>query len=136
MPPEDASGVPAAVLELLRTRVQALEDLEVLLLVSEGSIRSWSASEAAERLHSPVDPTLAALQRLHGVGLLESPSTGLYRYSPTTSDQRHSIEELRNCYASNRLAILKQLNERAMEQMRKAMLHTLAEAFRLRRREP
>ena len=136
MTQEDATGVPEAVLELLRTRVQALEDVETLLLVSDGSIRSWTASEAAELLRSPVDPTLAALQRLHSVGLVESPSNGLYRYSPTTPEQRNAVEELRSCYATNRLAILKQLNVQAMEQMRTAMLRTLAEAFRLRRREP
>jgi hypothetical protein len=134
--PDDQTGVPAPVRALLRDQVQSVETLEVLQLVSGDSQRSWTAPDTAAELKTSVDVSTEALQRLQAGGLMSAPSPGAYRFAPATPALAAAVGELRRCYAADRLSILKLMNALALEQMRTAMLRTLAEAFRLRRREP
>ncbi|HEX5009785.1 MAG TPA: hypothetical protein VFY71_05240 [Planctomycetota bacterium] len=122
--------------ELLRTRVHNFEALEVLILASGDPKRAWTPAEAATALRWALEPAAQAFQRLQASGLLRSPSPDSYRFEPSTPAVGEAVSELRRCYAADRLAILKFMNSLSLEQMRNAMLRTLAEAFRLRRREP
>lgn len=133
---DDRDAVPEGVQELLRVHVQGFEALEILILTSGDPARTWTSDEAATALGWSVDPTAQTLQRLHTSGLLGMPSPDAYRFEPATPGLSDAVSGLRRCYAADRLAVLKLMNSIAFEQVRNAMLNTLADAFRLRRREP
>lgn len=120
----------------LREHVSSFEELETLLFLARGPHRSWSAQELAAALKLGDDNVQAALGGLIAVGNLVEVSThGTttgYRYAPAPA-LRPLLERLRVAYDEERVLILQLMTSNALQRVRSAAAHRLADAFRLQR---
>jgi DNA-binding IclR family transcriptional regulator len=112
--------VPAPVRELLRERVQALEQLEVLLLLHDEPDRTWSADELASRLQVGLVLVEAALAHLahHGFLTVES---GRHRYAPGEPTLYSTVDGLAHSYEEARPELLALISSDAMGRVRRGM---------------
>jgi hypothetical protein len=121
----------------LREHVSSFEELETLLLLARAPHRPWSVRELVAALKLSEDKLLVALEGLLAPGNLvevastTSPTT-VYRYAPAPALQP-LLEQLRVAYDEERVLILKIMTSNALERVRSAAVHRLADAFRLQR---
>jgi DNA-binding IclR family transcriptional regulator len=109
--------VPASVRELIRERVQALEHIEVLLLMHGQPERGWSVKELAAQLQLSVALVEAALAHLgqHGFVAVDGE-----RYCLAAHEQA-SVDELAQSYEAARPELLALISSDAMGRVRRRM---------------
>lgn len=121
----------------LRERIHSYEQLELLLLARQMPTQAWSLESAAQRLKVPDPVTLEAINELHAGGLLELVLTGekrVYRYKPATPELARLADELAHAFAEERLALVRLMNENAVERVRTAAMRMFADSFVLGRK--
>jgi DNA-binding IclR family transcriptional regulator len=109
--------VPASVRELIRERVQALEQLEILLLLHGEPKRGWSAEELALQLQLSIVLVEAALAHLvhHDFLMLDGD-----RYC--FSARAHAaVDALAQSYEAARPELLALISSDAMGRVRRRM---------------
>jgi DNA-binding MarR family transcriptional regulator len=121
----------------LREHVSSFEELETLLLLARGPHRSWSVQELAAALKLGQDNVQVALDGLLAAGNLVEVSTtpsgiGAYHCAPPPALQP-LLERLRVAYDEERVLILQLMTTNALQRVRSAAAHRLADAFRLQR---
>jgi DNA-binding IclR family transcriptional regulator len=109
-------AVPASVRELIRERVQALEQLEILLLLHGEPKRVWAAEELALQLQLSVVLVEAALAHLSHHGFLSTDGRH-YRFSA----QDTAVDELALSYEAARPELLALISSDAMGRVRRRM---------------
>src|ERR1041384_7529453 len=94
-----ASGIPIEVQQFVRTHIQSLDQLEVLLLVSALPDREWTTDAVYRVVLST--PALVE-ERLEGfvkTGLLTRSGTpSSYRYAPATDEMAKQVSALGAAY--------------------------------------
>lgn len=112
--------VPAAVRELIRERVQALEQLEILLLMRAEPSRPWRAAELASTLQLASVLVEAALAHLSHHGFLAT-QAGLCHYAPHVPKLRSAVDELARSYDEARPEVLALISADAVGSVRRRM---------------
>jgi hypothetical protein len=112
--------VPASVRELIRERVQALEQLEILLLLHGEPKRIWSADELAVQLQMGIVLVEAALAHLTHHGFL-TVEAGRYHYAPHEPKQASAVDQLARSYDASRPEVLALISSDAMGRVRRRM---------------
>jgi hypothetical protein len=132
------SPIPDVVRELVRERVQAIEQIEVLLLLRVEALRdqadAYEPKLVAERLRLSESVVRAALAHLAAGDLLAESAAG-FAYRPRTEALAAAVDALATCYADARVEMLRLISANAVERLRSSSLKVFAEAFRLRRRK-
>jgi predicted transcriptional regulator len=135
-----SKDVPENARALLRDHVESYEQLEVLLLLRAEVGVPWTPDAVAERLRIDMGSAESALQHLATHGLVElQRQTGVtdrFCYKPQTSALATAAAALAQAYEERRAAVMALLSANAIERVRASVLHTFAEAFRLRKRKP
>jgi hypothetical protein len=122
-------SLPDAVQRLVATRIDSLEMMQVLLLLSDLPPRAWTSREAAESLGSDEVSVSGQLVRLRQRGLLavQMSEDASYRYA-ASGDLALAVEQLRECARSRPLEVAALLATRPQQRLRH-----FADAFRMRR---
>ncbi|HEX5658002.1 MAG TPA: hypothetical protein VFX59_12440 [Polyangiales bacterium] len=107
--------VPASVRELIRERLQALEQLEILLVMHGEPTRTWSVEELASQQQIGEILVEAALAHLAHHGFITQ-HAGRFRYQP-----RASVDELARSYEAARPEVLALISSDAMGRVRRRM---------------
>ena len=128
-------SLPPEVRRLLEERVKGLEHLELLILVCRGSERSWTASEAAQKIGLPAAQVVTAFGELHSSQLVMPTADGRqsFRFHPSTPALRHACVELLRRYDEDRFALIMIMGQLAMERVRRSAARAFADAFRIRK---
>jgi len=116
--------------DLLLTRVDSFEKLEVLALLS-GTRRRFSTRAATTELKLPEPLVQSALLDLAAASLLEKDGDD-FSYRPVTAELLASADALVAMYNDDRIRVLNVLTSAALERIRGSAAHAFANAFRVR----
>jgi len=121
----------------LHDSVKSYEELEALLFLARNPGREFSSNDVALALNGASGSLDDALKELATVGRLVAVSkpsaVTLYRYAPADELTRQCVTELETAYAERRMSVMQMLSANALERVRRAAMHRLADAFRLER---
>jgi hypothetical protein len=121
---------PAASLEqFLDGQVTTNTELDVLLLFLPEPERSWSAEMAARRLLLPIDVCQTALECLRARGLLTVRAARSYSFAPATAELALGAERLWTAYRESPVEVLRLLNQRALERIRRGAWRTFLDSM-------
>ncbi|SFJ51153.1 hypothetical protein [Planctomicrobium piriforme] len=115
----------------LDQQISSVAQLEILLLLRSRLEQTWTAAAVDEELR--ITPAMAREQLvlLAGAGLITADAgaaEAAYRYQPGTPEIQQRIDELADCYAARRVAVITRIYSKPLKSVR-----TFAEAFRLRK---
>jgi hypothetical protein len=122
----------AAYRDLLRTHVDAFEDLEILLEVTRDGYRPSGPADLAERLRMTGDQVSGAVERLTAPGLLQLVN-GLVVLGPLDERTRIGLDELKRLADANRLQVMADMSTNAIERLRTGALRAFTRAFILKK---
>jgi hypothetical protein len=126
------SGITPELKAFLRERIHSYELLELLLLVRQSPSQAWSAELFAKRLKIPEAVALECASELHTGDLLEMVLDGrnwVYRYKPATPELARLADELAHAFEEERLALVRLMNENAVDRVRSAAMRMFADSF-------
>jgi len=128
------SELPEDVRTLLRTRVETLEQLEILRLVHSEPNMNWSLAELGERLRIAAPLVAGAVKALQSGGLIACPTAGAGSvYSPADPAIKAAAERLLQEYRERPMRIMQLISTYAIERVRTAALRAFADAFVIRK---
>jgi DNA-binding IclR family transcriptional regulator len=113
----------------LRESVHSYEHLELLLFGREG--RRLTVDLVAAKLKISISAAVEALEHLCDRGLLsrEPASDTTYRFRPATPELAKLVDDMAVAYDDQRLALVKLMNEHAVERVRTAAMRIFADSF-------
>lgn len=123
--------LPEQVQQLVATRVDSLEMMQVLFVLHDQQNRTWSSQEITADLGLDEAAVSGALVRLRQRGLLavEMADDAKYRYA-ASGDLAEAVDQLRQCYRARPLELAALIAARPQQRLR-----LFADAFRLRKDE-
>ena len=123
-------GITPQARAFIADHVEAVMQLEVLLLLSGQRERAWTTAELAQDLR--IDPgwVEAQLKAMAGKGLLEAGDgpPPHYRYAPRTPELGAAVADLARGYADRRVTVIGLIFSKPLDKIR-----SFADAFRLRK---
>lgn len=124
-----SSGIPAAVEGFIQENIPSVEQLEVLLLLSQSPDKEWSALEISRELYRQPESVATRLEALRDRGLLSArQDTQLfYRYS-AGAEQQEIVKNLDRAYRERKDAVIRLIFSRPADNLR-----AFSDAFRIRR---
>jgi hypothetical protein len=129
--------IPEDIVALLRDVVTSLEQIVVLVRMQPDSARSWTASEVASQVGTPIqeiEETLAELEARHLLEPLGVGGTKRWRYAPGSQKLAEQVGRLVDLYQRRQLEILRIVSAQAMVRIRCYIARAFADAFVLRRK--
>ncbi|APR86408.1 Hypothetical protein A7982_11757 [Minicystis rosea] len=103
------SDIPDSVRRFLRSHIDSVEQLEVLLLLRSASSHEWSVEEVNRALKSSetsIRDRLAVLVRHGFLTTREEGGHRLHRYQPAGAMETAAIDGLAAAYRERRLAVI------------------------------
>jgi biotin operon repressor len=113
----------------IREKIQTVLRLEVLLLLHQQQLRSFSVAEVANELHLEREAAKDQLAALEAVGVVVQSDKAKYQYHPSNASLRSMVEQLAAGYSRQRVPILSAILTEQPDRTR-----LFAEAFRIIRR--
>ena len=125
-------GIPQRLRTFLDVHFDSVEQIEVLLLLSQHPDRFWTASEVDNELRSSPTVLLRRLNSLHKIGALEraADATPRFRFNPNSTEIQEQIQELLDHYRLRRSAIIELIYSRP-----RRALQSFVDAFKLSNKE-
>lgn len=102
-------GIPPNVKLFLRSHIDSVGLLEILLLLHETDDREWSADDVNLRLQSSLSSVQNRLGKLESHGLISvsaAKGTRVYRYSPRTEEVAKAVTDLAATYKNYRIRVI------------------------------
>jgi hypothetical protein len=121
----------ARVQQLLDTRIESFDQLELLLLLHDCRDQSWTVEAIAERFQRGTDvmETLKALQLAGFIqGLLSNPKLE-YRYAPASAQLDQAVTELARAYREQPITVIRVMSANSIRRMRVGAARAFADAF-------
>lgn len=124
--------IPEIVRRFITDHINSVESLEILLLLSTGTIREYTAEEVSRTLRTSLESAAARLRELHHAKLLvtvgeaESPK---YRFDPG-SREAAVVADLEKVYKTRRVSVISFIYSNPTDPLR-----AFSDAFRLRKDE-
>ena len=112
----------------IRANLRSVWELELLLLMSRGRARAWSANELNRELRSSIHLVAEILGKLEHAGLVSDVGGGAYRYNPRTPELGRVVDQLEQDYAARPFAIVRAILAAPNEK-----IQTLADAFKVKK---
>ena len=125
------SPIPDNVRELVRERVHAIEQIEVLLRLHAVGGASLSAAELGAALRLPEALVQGALDHLV-LHKLVTVTRDRFQCQPSDPVLAAAVDALAISYADARVEMLRLISANSVERLRSNTLRVFAEAFRLR----
>ena len=124
--------IPEIVRRFIIDHINSVESLEVLLLLSSGTIREYTPEEVSRTLYTSLESATARLRELHRSKLLvtvDNAGTPKYRFDPASRDAR-VVAELEKVYRMRRVSVISFIYSNPTDPLR-----AFSDAFRLRKDE-
>jgi len=117
--------------EFIAERFTSTSELELLLLLRDNPLASWSAETAARQLRMPVPWAAGQLAAMHATGLLaeEAEDDRRYRYDPTAQLGR-LVDGVAMAYRERKTRVVSVIFGEPTSDAQ-----SFADAFRVRRRD-
>ncbi len=112
----------------LVSRIESVERLEALLLLSENGSSPLTATKVGESIGIEEEAAERALHSLQEDGLLEFDGTA-FRYAPADRDVSRIVEDLGREYRNRRTEVINAIYSGNLDRLRR-----FADAFRLRKK--
>jgi hypothetical protein len=124
-------NVPAAVAKLVREHINAVEQLEILLLL-QGNPKEWTALAVSEQIRTGLESARARLVDLEARGFVvrTGDSEPTFRYAPADRTLEPVVAALAKTYAEKRYTIINLIFSKPVDKIR-----VFADAFKLRNDE-
>lgn len=108
--PMAKSHLPAEVADFLTSRVDSIEELYILAVLSSGSARGWNVAEIDTVIRSNPDSLKHRLESLikHGF-VTHDAESDLYRYQPLSTDRANLAERLLETYAAHSVEVIERI---------------------------
>ena len=119
--------IPSAVRALHAERIDAVPELEAVLLLRESRPRAWSAEEAGTRLYVSTIVASHVLATLAERGFFVE-EAGAYRYEPESGDLAEAVDQLAVAYRRHLVAVTQIIHSKPSRNVL-----DFANAFRLRK---
>jgi DNA-binding GntR family transcriptional regulator len=127
--------VPEPVRELLATRVDSFEKLELVMTLLHAPGRTLSVPDLATALQIPRDVVRRLVMELRAASLVELTLRGQIQLQlPSPADER-AFAELSRLYRSDPVHVIRLLSDIAMERIRTMASRAFAKAFTLRKKD-
>lgn len=122
------SNLSEPIRELIRTHVDSVETLELLMLLQRSPDSYWTAAAAEQLLGMRPGTAEKRLDALVAAGLsMRGSQTISYRYSPDDDEKREAVAALAAAYASQRVSVLNLVYSTNLERLK-----AFSGAFRLK----
>jgi hypothetical protein len=129
-PPEEP--IPEIVRRFIIEHINSVESLEILLLLSTGTIREYTAEDVSRTLRTSLESAAARLKELHRSKLLvtvENEGSPQYRFD-TASPGAGVVADLEKVYKTRRVSVISFIYSNPTDPLR-----AFSDAFRLRKDE-
>ena len=123
-----AESIPPDVRRFIGAHVFSVEQLEVLCLLSENGVRSWTAAEVLHVVQSSEKSIADCLDHFRAAGLLKVEPDHRYRFLPTDPNLTHTVTALVKTYRERRVSVIECIYSKPADPIR-----DFADAFRLRK---
>jgi hypothetical protein len=104
--------IPDRIKHFIRTCIDRLETLDVLLVLSADATRTWSEQELRQEMRSSPLAVEMALRELSSKDLVRE-QDGKFRFFPSTPELAEMTRRLAACYRDKRTAIITLIYSRA-----------------------
>jgi hypothetical protein len=121
-------SIQGELLEFIRTSIQSVWTLEVLLLMWRSAPTSWSAPHLVQELRASDAIVSDGLASLQAAGLVSPEADGTFRYAPASPRLDLCVQQLAQVYRERPTAVT-----RAIFSSPNDKLQTFADAFRLKK---
>jgi hypothetical protein len=124
--------IPEIVRRFIIEHINSVESLEVLLLLSAGTIREYTAEEVSQVLRTSLESAAARLRELHQTKVLARVETAQalkYRFDPSAPGA-NVVADLEKVYKTRRVSVISFIYSNPTDPLR-----AFSEAFRLRKDE-
>jgi len=128
--------LPDGVRELLASRIDSFEKLEVVVALHAAPRTTMTMDELCRALKLPRDSIRQAAMELRAVALVDLTSRGEVQLLPPTARDQQAVGELIRLYTEDRIVLVKTLGEIAVERIRGMASRAFADAFVLRKKPP
>jgi hypothetical protein len=118
--------LPDAVSELLASRVDSFEKLEVIVALHAARDRRMSVGELCTALKLPRDVVNQTTMELSRAALIAVASSGVVHLAPPTSSDAEAVAALMQVHAADRFLLVRALGELAVERIRNMASRTFA----------
>jgi len=125
-----SGGIPAEVEQFIQDNIPSVEQLEVLLLLSESPEKAWSATEVSQKLHRQPLSVAARLDDLHLLGLLSVSGEAELRYCYAPGDMAEIVRGLDRAYRERKDTVIGIIFSPSRNNLR-----AFSDAFRIRRHD-
>lgn len=125
-----ADEISKDVEQFIRDHIDSVEQLEVLLLLSENSGREWSAAEVGQKLYRQPESSLMRLRALCEARLISQSGEGdvaRFRYAPSSGASDQTVKALERAYQQRKDSVIQLIFSRPSDAVR-----SFADAFRIR----
>lgn len=131
-----SSKLPDALTELLASRIDSFEKLELIVALQAAPRNTMSVDALCRQLKLSRDDIRQAAVELRTASLVALTSTGEVQLLPPTNHDHAAIAELVRVYEEDRLAVLKYMGEIALGRIRNMASRVFADAFVIRKKPP
>ena len=124
------AGLSDQVVDFIARHIKSLEHLEVLLLLSSNSEKTWTPRSVYEVIKSSEASVQERLRELSQQGLLIEISEGeaTYRFQPVKPSLKQLVADLSLAYKERRIRVVETIYSAPTERVQ-----SFADAFRLRK---
>jgi hypothetical protein len=124
--------IPEIVRRFIVDHIHSVESLEILLLLSGGTIREYTPGEVSRTLCTSLESATARLQELHRAKLLlaANENSASYRFD-SSGPNAAVVAELGKIYKQRRVSVISFIYSKPTDPLR-----AFSDAFRLRKDEP
>ncbi len=121
----------AGLITFIRTHIDSVEQLEVLLLMRNDPSKGWSAADVSRQLRSSPVSAALRLEKLTALRLIvktePSQHTFTFRYEPSTPELADRVTALSEAYLVRRVTVIDLIFSNPVEK-----IQSLADAFKIR----
>ena len=125
-------SIPENVRRFIIEHISSVESLEILLLLSTGTIREYTAEEVSQILRTSLESATARLRELYKTKLLARVETAhslKYRFDPAAPGA-NVVADLEKVYKTRRVSVISFIYSNPTDPLR-----AFSDAFRLRKDE-
>lgn len=121
--------IPNEILNFLHECIDSVEQLRVLLLLSDNPVRVWTVTELTKELRSTETSIQKRLDDLYSRGVLarDSSLAGKHRFNPSSEDMRTLVKSLEQINQARPYRVIDAIFSRPSE-----ALKAFADAFKFR----
>jgi DNA-binding GntR family transcriptional regulator len=120
---------------LLATRVDSFEKLELIVALHAAPRSTLSIDALARQLRLPREVVREAAVALRAATLVELTSDGEVQLLPVTNRDHEAVAELVRVYKEDRIAVVTEMGEIALDRIRNLASRAFSDAFDTRRKK-